>query len=376
MLQLILALALVAPEQTLFTYRSMTGTAEPTVAASRERAVVAWNELDGNGVSRIAIAPLDALGKLAGPKLPLPRQREDGTQYAVSPVLASDGRDLLLAWQEGRAYDNAPRIITLRLDEGLRPDYSTMHELTPLRSVPFRGVQLAWNGTAYDVVAYETRWRIDATGRETERSAWFKADTIASAGTGNVATAWFETRQKNSPLHCGFSSCYSTITYTYAVTTDVAIGGATRSQTLERSWYSGNPPALAATMHDHMLAWYGNGRVETQRLDLAGAPNEPSRFFESYPLSTRATPPQITSDGSRYLVVWTWDDTVGQFGVEAAIDDEGKLTRFVLPTSIRPSATPRLTSLGDGRFLAVYAYNGVAYSQLIETGSPKRRVTR
>jgi hypothetical protein len=353
---LVLALALIASEQSYGPYTRPTLGADAAVAPARGGALVAWSE-----ANRIHVGMLDAYARLGETTHVLPATT--ARAIALGPAAASNGRRFFVAWIELGV--GAERVLGMFIDAvgsplGAPRQYG---QAVPVGTNEFT-TRVVWDGAAYRLWASGDLLTIDTDGRVLASAFVGTMPHGVAARNGVIGTS-----RLNATLGCGFSLCSRSYSLVWTA------GSATGSLLV---WSSG---AFGPSLQQPPISTSSIAAAEGRFAIAWASPNGLNYFFTGDGTSfVSASPetgirPGIACDDSQCIIAYGQSGDVHAFAFP--IDRLAGPELLTVAASERTERAPQVYALGPGRFLFLYRSDGADGARMswrvVRFGPSRRR---
>jgi len=329
-------------EQSYGPYLRPSDSANVSLAASKNKILLAWSEIDAaTGRARIRTGLLDLNGRLVSPIETIPTAP---TEYAVGPVVGNDGTSFVLLYTEL----GPPARTLLAVIDAAGHLAGSPRLLNSSALGPPTNVHVFWNGSSYFgyVDGTPSIFRSDGTP---VAASMPELDSLAgvTVANGTFATAsWIRVPVWQPPPCHIFCSI---IGWTRNLTWTSGSRGATYAPKTQPQLTGEDlpvPPAIGTFGAETVIAWVNQG-INYYVID--GTPRELATSLDADPDQQLG----IACDAALCLVAYgTTSGDIYALALDVSREDYPRV--LAVSTSGRREWHPSVFHLGNGRFLVAY----------------------
>lgn len=332
--------------------------AQTALAGANGRALLAWSEADANDRPRVHIARLALNGRMLDTPIAIPFGHSS-SNASLAPVVASDGSEFFVVWQERSADAALPnRIFGTRVDRsgqlGAAISFGFLSITAP------RMPRVTWDGHRYQVFAAGQAWHVRRDGTVASVRPFVEPDTVAALNSMTMAARFSSERSRYACRPVGLSLFCSTLPDAYIIDWSlIDPAGTARGQRVQAQYTSSFPPAIEADTDEFLMAWKTPAGIDALRVHPDGSAAGYAVVPMTTPL-TGTTGPQVAFDGARYLIVYDMGYQSRDIWAAEIVPDRTYVGEpFLISAAAgRDEIEPRVEAVGSGQFLVTYVSRG------------------
>lgn len=273
----------------------------PAIASNGSEFLVVWKESDPLSFARILAKRVDASGvPVEGSEIVL---STNACASLTAPVVASDGRDFLVAWSECQASGNR-QLFAASIHNGVAGQPQVIAEGV----MSFDAGGIAWNGADY-------------------------------------LMTWTTTRTADSYSFCDPFGCYVSRVYAARVSA--------RGEVLQQQAVSAEAPGVRSARviwsgTTFVILWNDGGAIYTARVRSSEPPSRPTIV-----LDTHGHASTINAAFSAGVIDVVWADG-GDVLMARIRDDRARATPFIVTSTNDPEFAPAIAPLPNDRLAVAY----------------------